>query len=114
MEDGKKNIQCDICKGIGLIKNHNFYCIKCDSHKCEFTNYLTKDEFYKYKFCEFCETHNPSNSSPKTHCDKCLGEGFYINEGVKCNNCKIPHSICNCIINPYSECPKCYGSGTIE
>lgn len=30
----EKNIQCDKCKGIGLIKNDNFFCVKCDSHKC--------------------------------------------------------------------------------
>jgi len=114
MENLKKNIKCNVCEGIGMVKNINLYCINCDTHKCEFTMNITKDEFYKYKYCEFCISHNPLNSSPKTHCTKCLGEGYYKNEGVKCNNCKIPHSICNCIINPYSECPKCYGSGTIE
>ena len=114
IKDTKKNAQCDICKGIGLVKNLNLYCVKCDTNKCEFTKNLSNEQFYKYIFCEFCELHNPSNSSPKKHCEKCLGEGFYMNNGVICNDCKISHRVCNCIVNPYNKCHKCDGSGTIK
>lgn len=113
MENKKKSI-CELCDGIGLIKNKNMYCVKCNACRCEYTRNISNDEFYKYKFCELCEDKNQSNSSPKTHCLKCLGEGFYLNSGVVCNSCEIPHSVCNCDIKPFDECPKCYGSGTQE
>lgn len=115
-----KKIQCVMCNGIGLLKNHNFYCSKCKAYKCEFTINLSKEDFYKYKLCEFCNEYNSSVSSSgsgsgsKTHCDKCLGNGYYSNTGVICNNCKSSHHVCNCITNPYAECPKCIGLGIIE
>lgn len=115
-EKGKKSI-CKLCDGIGLVKNKNMYCVKCNASRCEYTQNICKDEFYKYKFCEFCEFcigMNQSNSSPKIHCLKCLGEGYYLNSGVFCNSCEIPHSVCNCNIKPFDECPECYGSGTHE
>jgi hypothetical protein len=118
MENNKKSI-CELCEGIGLIKNKNMYCMKCESSRCEYTRNISKDEFYKYKFCEFCvDTNKPNinqpNSSPKTHCLKCLGEGYYLNLGVVCNACEIPHRVCNCIIKLFEECEGCYGSGTNE
>lgn len=110
----KINTHCDVCNGIGMVKNDNLYCVNCDSSRCEFTTNMSNDEFYKYKYCEFCVSHNPSDTSPKTHCTKCLGEGYYLNEVIMCNSCKFPHRVCNCAIKPYDECSKCYGSGTIE
>lgn len=109
---------CELCDGIGLIKNKNLYCVKCDASRCDYTKNMCKEEFYKYKFCEFCigfdldNNLNTHNSSPKTHCLKCLGEGYYLNSGIVCNYCEIPHLVCDCGINPFDECPNCYGSGT--
>lgn len=122
MENIKKNIkiktqtktQCDVCNGIGMVKNVNLYCVDCDSSRCKFTTNMSRDEFYKYKYCEFCILHNPSNITQKTHCIKCYDSGYYLNEILMCNNCEFPHRVCNCIIKPYDECSKCYGSGTTE
>lgn len=33
MKNNKKSI-CELCVGIGLIKNQNMYCVKCDSSRC--------------------------------------------------------------------------------
>lgn len=112
MENIKK-IQCGLCKGIGLIKNQNLYCVECDASRCEYTFNICKDEFYKFKFCELCVNTNP-NSSLKSYCLKCLGEGYYLNLGVICYACEIQHRVCYCDIKPYEECYECYGSGTKE
>jgi len=123
MECDKKSI-CEFCKGIGLIKNKNMYCEKCNSSRCVYTQNMPKDEFFKYKFCELCVVTDQCNSSPKTKlsnslnslnclkCLKCLGEGYYLNSGVVCNACEIPHQVCDCVIKPFEECEMCCGSGT--
>jgi hypothetical protein len=115
-EKEKKKI-CKTCEGIGLVKNKNMYCVKCNASRCEYTQNICKEEFYKYKFCEFCNGIAKSESSPKshkTHCLKCLGEGYYQNSSVVCNYCMIPHLVCDCNIKPFDECSECYGSGTQE
>lgn len=113
MTNNKMKVQCEICDGVGIVKNVNLHCINCNSTKCEFTMFMSKDEFYKYKFCEFCIPHNHFNTSPKTYCIKCSNKGYYLNKVVICNSCKIPHRVCNCSIKLYDECTKCCGSGTI-
>lgn len=130
-----KKIQCNACDGTGLIKNVKLHCANCDSHRCEFTISVSNDEFYKYKYCEFCASCDLSNSNKKTphtecalstkfvksvksvksiKCSRCLDSGYYINEKVICNSCKFPHSVCNCVINPHTECSNCCGLGIIE
>lgn len=104
--------QCKLCNGVGLIKNFNLYCSKCEAHRCEFTFNMSLDEFYKYKFCESCSHSNTKNSSStKTHCLKCAGKGYYFNSVVVCNACEISHKVCNCIIKSFDECAGCCGSG---
>lgn len=112
----KNKHQCDLCKGIGFLENKDLYCYKCDTYRCKFTNNINIEEFYKYKFCEICENneYDEKNSKIKIDCIKCSGKGFYINNGVICNTCEIPHKICNCIIKPFFECNKCCSLGTIE
>lgn len=104
--------QCELCSGFGLIKNDNLYCSTCDAYRCKFTFNMSSDEFYKYKFCEFCLHSNLEKPSSKIHCLKCCGEGYYINPGVICNTCEISHKVCNCIIKLFVECVECFGLGT--
>lgn len=105
-------IKCKLCNGIGLIKNSNLYCSKCDAHRCEFTFNMSLDEFYKYKFCESRSHLNTKNSSStKTQCSKCDDKGYYYNLGVVCNYCEISHKVCNCEIKLFDECVECCGLG---
>lgn len=110
-------INCDLCKGIGLIKNTNKLCEICDGYKCEYFINANIEEFYPYKYCEFCEISNSYNSSPKKHCVKCLNKAFNYNKNLVCYDCKSIHNVCKCInkiIEPYIECSKCNGLGLLE
>ena len=89
-EKGKeKKFMRELCNGIGLVKNKNINCVKCDASRGVYTQNTSKEEFYKNKFCEFCNDVNTPNSSPKTHCLKCLYDGYYSNSDVICYSCKI-------------------------
>lgn len=109
MENVKNNIECDTCKGFGIVKNYKFECVNCHTHRCEYTLNLSKG-----KFCKFCSYFNPIGSSPNIHCIKCLYEGYYLNNEAICTSCDISHRICNCVIDLFDECDICNGSGIIE
>ncbi len=107
----KNDLRCDLCKGIGIVKNTSLYCDFCDAARCKYTLNLCKDEFYKYKYCELCVDFDLKE---KKNCHKCLGSGYYLNKGVVCNGCEIPHRVCNCVVKLFDECTKCFGSGKIN
>jgi hypothetical protein len=117
MNSSAKKNRCEICEGVGLVKNNNMICDNCNGIKCK---YYTGNpiDYAPYELCFTCNSTGYTNltNDEKKSCEKCYGKGYNKKDIIDCELCNESHIMCYCynFIAPYAECVKCEGSGSIE
>ncbi len=120
MNSSSKKNRCEICEGVGLVKNNNMICDNCNGIKCK---YYTGNpiDYAPYELCFTCNSTgfinftDKFNDQEKKTCQNCFGKGYSKKDIINCELCSQSHIMCYCynFITPYIECANCEGSGSM-